>query len=135
MSRPFVTTLSAFVLALFAFIPSDMVAQATALQRGSDNIDVLGHLPLGPTLSVLDMDVEQEMSRPYAYVSRMVWADGGAKGMDIVSLEDPSHPELIYEWRQIETLRNLFGANGRPSPAQILDLTKRVMAGETPSLI
>lgn len=42
--------------------------------------------------------------------------------------------ELIYEWRQIETLRNLFGANGRPSPAQILELTQRVMAGETPSL-
>ena len=42
-------------------------------------------------------------------------------------------PDLIYEWRQIETLRNLFGANGRPSPAQILELTQQVMAGETPS--
>ena len=42
-------------------------------------------------------------------------------------------PELIYQWRQIETLRNLFGANGRPSPAQILELTQQVMAGETPS--
>ncbi len=99
MSRPFVTTLSAFVLALFAFIPSDMVAQATALQRGSDNIDVLGHLPLGPTLSVLDMDVEQEMSRPYAYVARGKLGPAGPRGMDIISIEDPDRPELIYEWR------------------------------------
>ncbi|MDE3014048.1 MAG: hypothetical protein OXU33_08235, partial [Gemmatimonadota bacterium] len=29
------------------------------LNRGSDNIEVLGHLPLGPQLSVADMDLEQ----------------------------------------------------------------------------
>jgi hypothetical protein len=33
------------------------------LQRSSDNIEVLGHLPLGAALSVADMDLEQEMSR------------------------------------------------------------------------
>ena len=31
------------------------------LKRGSDNMDVLGHLPLGPRLSVADMDIEQEL--------------------------------------------------------------------------
>jgi hypothetical protein len=42
--------------------------------------------------------------------------------------------ELGYEWRQTERLRNLFGAKGRPSPAEILDLTQRVMTGERPTL-
>ena len=35
--------------------------------------------------------------------------------------------ELIYEWRQVEKLRNLFGANGRPSPTQILELTQQTL--------
>ena len=33
------------------------------LNRSSENIDVLGHLPLGHRLSVADMDVEQELDR------------------------------------------------------------------------
>ena len=37
------------------------------LKRGSDNMEVLGHLPLGARLSVADMDVEQELHRPYAH--------------------------------------------------------------------
>ena len=45
------------------------------------------------------MDVEQELSRPYAYVARMVYGDVGPKGLDIVSLADPTDPEVIYEWR------------------------------------
>ncbi len=74
-------------------------AQVEVVKRGSDNIDVLGHVPLGPRLSVADMDLEQELSRPYAYVSRMVYGDVGPKGMDIVSLADPEKPRVIYRWR------------------------------------
>jgi hypothetical protein len=69
------------------------------LDRGSDNMEVLGHLPLGPRLSVADMDLEQEMDRPFAYVSRMVYGFEGPKGLDIISLADPEKPELLYEWR------------------------------------
>lgn len=69
------------------------------LKRGSDNMDVLGHLPLGPRLSVADMDIEQELHRPYAYVSRMVYGFEGPKGLDIISIKDPESPELLYEWR------------------------------------
>ncbi|HCO13448.1 MAG TPA: hypothetical protein DIT46_04660 [Gemmatimonadetes bacterium] len=69
------------------------------MNRGSDNMEVLGHLPLGAQLSVADMDLEQEMDRPYAYISRMVYGWEGPKGTDIISLEDPENPELIYEWR------------------------------------
>lgn len=30
--------------------------------------------------------------------------------------------DLVYEWRQTESVLNLFGARGRPSPAQVLDI-------------
>ncbi|HKJ02669.1 MAG TPA: hypothetical protein VJ997_09445 [Longimicrobiales bacterium] len=71
----------------------------TPLKRGSDNMEVLGHVPLGPRLSVADLDMEQELSRPYAYVARMVYGDEGPKGLDIVSIADPEKPKVIYRWR------------------------------------
>ena len=91
------TVLVAMMIVAFAFRPAS--AQWTAQDRGSDNIEVIGHIPLGPSLSVADMDLEQEISRPYAYVARMHYAEAGAKGMDIVSLADPSNPRVIYRWR------------------------------------
>ena len=39
-----------------------------------------------------------------------------------------SGTELVYQWHQVEKLRNLFGANGRPSPEQILDLTRNSLS-------
>ena len=89
---------TALIFALMAWA-APASAQWTAMNRGSENIEVLGHLPLGAHLNVSDMDVEQELSRPYAYVSRMVWGPTGTKGMDIVSIEDPANPERIYEYR------------------------------------
>ena len=89
----------AVVVALATVAPRPSEAQWTPMKRGSDNIEVLGHLPLGPALNVADMDVEQELSRPYAYVGRMVYGGVGEKGMDIISIEDQGHPELLYEWR------------------------------------
>ena len=90
------------LLALSAF-PAALLAQQqvpwNAMKRGSDNIEVIGHIPLGPPLSVADMDIEQELDRPYAYVARMVYGEAGPKGLDIVSLADPEHLEVIYRWR------------------------------------
>ncbi len=37
--------------------------------------------------------------------------------------------KLVYEWYQVEKLRNLFGANGRPSPKQILEIVQSSMGG------
>ena len=100
----------AIAIALLASAP-EAATQSTALARGSDNIDVLGHLPLGAALSVLDMDIEQEMSRPYAYVARARLGLAGPRGMDIVSIENPERPELLYEWR-IEDQELHLGAGG-----------------------
>jgi hypothetical protein len=94
----FALPLAAILVATAAPLSAQQVPW-TPLQRGSDNIEVLGHLPLGPRLSVADMDIEQELSRPYAYVARMVYATDGPRGTDIISLEDPENPELLYEWR------------------------------------
>ena len=75
---------------------------------GSRNIQVVSHLPLGSWSSVMDIEVEQELSRPYAYVARADFlpligqkaADGsGTKGMDIISIKDLAHPKVLYSWR------------------------------------
>ena len=64
-------------------------------QRGTPNIKVLGNIPLGGYLHVADVEVEQELDRPYAYVSKRF----DPTGMDIISIEDPENPKLIYSWR------------------------------------
>ena len=91
----------AWTLILFAMVALPVGAQVpwSPLNPGSDNIDVLGHIPLGPRLSVSDIDVEQELDRPYAYVGRMVYGDIGPKGLDIISIAEPENPKVIYEWR------------------------------------
>jgi len=88
----------AAVLAL-ALAAAPAAGQWTSLKPGSDNMDVLGHVPLGPQLSIADIELEQEMHRPYAYVARMVYGEVGPKGTDIINLEDPENPEVIYRWR------------------------------------
>ena len=85
-------------LVLVPWVPVG-AGQWTAEKPGSGNIEVLSHLPLGPRLSVSDIDLEQEVSRPYAYVGRMVYGDAGDKGMDLIDLSDPRRPKIIYRWR------------------------------------
>ncbi|MFT5141570.1 MAG: hypothetical protein ACI80V_003119 [Rhodothermales bacterium] len=86
------------IIALFLLaVPAN--AQWTHEKPGSDNVEVLGHIPLGPILSVADMDMEQEVSRPYVYVSRMAYGWEGPKGTDIIDISDPSSPKVIYKWR------------------------------------
>ena len=92
--------LSALLTVTLAVTATPAAAQEwTPLKRASDNIEVLGHLPLGPRLSVADMDVEQELERPFAYVARMQYGPVGPKGLDIIHIEDPEKPRLLYQWR------------------------------------
>ena len=86
-------------LLVILMAPAAAVAQWTPEKPGSDNITVVGHIPLGPRLSVADMELEQELHRPYAYVSRMVYGDVGPKGTDIIDLSNPADPKVIHEWR------------------------------------
>ena len=86
--------MTAVCLVLFASVGM-AVAQWTAEKPGSDNIKVLSHLPLGTRTSVADIDLEQEVDRPYAYVGRTE----GEKGLDIIDLHDPENAKRIYSWR------------------------------------
>jgi len=69
------------------------------LERGSENITVEGHIPLGMALNTMDLEIEQEMSRPYAYVSRGTVGAGIEKGTDIIDLSDPNNPSVLLKWR------------------------------------
>ena len=109
-TRPTLISTAFAIAVMIALVVAPVSAQWTPLKRGSDNIEVLGHLPVGPALSVSDTDVEQELSRPYAYMSRMAYGGEGPMGLDIISIEDPTHPEIIYEWRIAD--RDLHLGNG-----------------------
>ncbi|NND73001.1 MAG: hypothetical protein HKN43_15610 [Rhodothermales bacterium] len=88
-----------FLAPVFMLLAVPSSAQWNALERGSDNIDVVGHIALGGQLSVMDMEIEQEMHRPYAYVARGHIGPYAVKGMDIIDLSNPSKPKVIKEWR------------------------------------
>jgi hypothetical protein len=61
----------------------------------SSNVKLVGHVPLGGYLHVSDIDIEQELSRPYAYVTKRFHPTG----VDIIDLHDPSKPKVIWQWR------------------------------------
>jgi len=87
------------IAATLASAPAHAQSEMNALNRGSDNIEVLGHQPLGARMSVTDMELEQELDRPYAYVGRASILESGPKGMDVIDLSDPSNPEVLLRWR------------------------------------
>ena len=90
-------------LILLCLIPATAAAQGLVHpphppppgQRGSENIAVVAHLPLGIPGSVSDIEVEQDEGRPFAYVGRRLHA----KGFDIIDLSDPRRARVIHRWR------------------------------------
>jgi hypothetical protein len=60
----------------------------------SRNMKLVGHLPLAPQDKVADIELEQDLARPYAYVSR----NKNPAGFQIVDLKDPAKPRLIHSW-------------------------------------
>jgi hypothetical protein len=99
--RPLASRASALLCLLAVCSPAgaraDQATPWTPLQRGSDNIEVLGHLPMGMDENISDMDIEQELDRPYAYVARASYLDGPI-GMAIVDFSDPENPVEIFDW-------------------------------------
>jgi hypothetical protein len=72
--------------------PGDALAPGA---RGTDNVQVLSHVPLGGYLHVADVEIEQEESRPYVYVSKRF----DPTGFDVINVADPNNAEVIYRWR------------------------------------
>ena len=81
-------------------------AQYPPGRQGSSNMQVLAHIPLSRGFTASDLDIEQELSRPYAYISRMM-----DLGTDIIDLKDPTKARIIYSW-QIENPELHQGAGG-----------------------
>ncbi len=67
-------------------------------EQSSRNVHVLSHIPLGRVFTVADIEMEQELSRPYVYVSRMHGTSNSA-GTNIISIKDPSRATMLYYWR------------------------------------
>jgi hypothetical protein len=64
-------------------------------QEGSRNMHVLSHVPEGSKYRTGDVEIEQELARPYAYVAtRKEYT-----GFDVVSLKDPAKAFVLYSWR------------------------------------
>src|SRR6185436_18095296 len=78
---------------------------------GSANVRVLSHIPMGGLEKVADLDIEQELSRPYVYVSQL----RELAGFQVVSLKDMSNIRTIYRWRieNIELHRGNLGWGGK----------------------
>ena len=64
-------------------------------ERGSPNVNVLAHIPLGVSGSVSDVEIEQDLARPFAYVARRA----GEIGFDVIDLSDPETARVIHRWR------------------------------------
>ncbi len=82
-------------LALSLLGPLPAPAQFAPGHQGSPNLHVVAHIPLGGRNSISDIEMEQELSRPYAYVGDQ---DQGGKGFRIISLKDPGKARVIYAW-------------------------------------
>src|SRR5947209_6256850 len=71
-------------------------------QHFSPNVHLVAHVPLGAGGTVMDIEMEQELSRPFVYVSRSDYgksAIGRAMGFDVLSIKDPSRARVIRRWR------------------------------------
>jgi hypothetical protein len=62
---------------------------------GSANIHLVAHIPLGGALRVTDADIEQELSRPYAYLGQQ----RDQVGLTIIDLRDLRNVKVLYKWR------------------------------------
>ncbi|MBI4502224.1 MAG: hypothetical protein HY700_13815 [Gemmatimonadetes bacterium] len=74
-------------------VPTDVIPGVKT--GGSRNIKVLSHLPLDSIEKTADITIEQELSRPYVYTAHRLTPSG----VDIISIKDPTKPQLLWSWR------------------------------------
>ena len=84
--------------ALLLVEPRLAVAQHAAGKESSPNVHLLSHLPLGPKFEVSNIELEQELSRPYAYVGRGPLGGVARSGFQVISVKDPAQARVLYSW-------------------------------------
>src|SRR5262245_4419167 len=99
-------TLTCATATLFA-AGSALRAQHLPGRQGSSNMHIMSHVLEGSNYRTGDVDIEQELSRPYAYVSTRK----DVAGVDIISLKDPKKAFILYSWR-IENPELHLGGGG-----------------------
>ena len=94
-----------------------LVGQYPAGQQFSPNVKLVSHVPLGYANTIMDVEIEQELSRPFAYVSRGDYGRPPEKsiGFDVLDLRQPERPRVIRRWRiENQALHSgLGGTNGK----------------------
>src|SRR5260370_40852278 len=75
--------------------------------RASANVHVLSHIARGSGYRTGDIEIEQELSRPYAYVASRL----DQPGFDILSLKDPAKAFGLYP-RRIAHPERATGSGG-----------------------
>ena len=79
-------------------------------QNFSPNVHLMTHVPLAGAQKVSDIEVEQDLSRPYAYISR----GPDPIGFDVVSFKNLSKGQRIYSWSiEKPELHQGRGVNGK----------------------
>ena len=94
---------------------------------GTPNVKVVSHIPIRGFMQTVDIEIEQEMSRPFVYLSRSRLLTNEA-GFTVVSIEDPENAEMIYSWR-LENAELSDQGLGR-SRGQVLQGERPVLPGE-----
>ena len=109
LGLPVLSALTLSVLAV-GILPSGTDAQLTCFgdptcvqpetgytvgQPGTPNIEVVAHQPLpGQRFSHADIEIEQEMERPFVYIAQR----HGASGFYALSIADEERPEVLYRY-------------------------------------
>ncbi len=105
------------VVAALVATSGTAAAQYPAGQHHTPNMRVISHVPLGAANTVMDLEIEQDLSRPYAYVSRSNYGRVTPPqiGYDVVSLKDPSRASVLWRWRidRPELHQGIGGTNGK----------------------
>src|SRR2546423_1522152 len=88
-------------LAVLSTLPAQ--AQRAPGEQGSRNISIMSHIPLGggggisisnTEIRTADLEIEQELSRPFAYVPMLGWPST----VHFISLKDPRKAQVVYTW-------------------------------------
>jgi len=101
------------LLSLAVIVGREIQAQHPPGRQGSANLHIAAHLPLGRMFTVGEVEIEQELSRPYAYLSRTTGRPHSA-GFTVIELR-PGRTRAIYSWQIEDPLLHagLGGSSGR----------------------
>src|ERR1043165_3462550 len=87
-----------FVASFLAALPAHSQSYTSTIPGakvgGSPNVKLLSHLPLGGFSRFADVDIEQELSRPFVYLPRR----GELSGFVVINVAKPEKAKVIYTW-------------------------------------